>query len=150
MLRGFAARVLPELAQLVRGVLGGLVRGPGGRAQAGRVGGPSDPPGGGARRLFLGCLSSRQVGLDGRHPVDGLDQLMALEEGAGGRESGGDHEVADLGYLRFAARGEADLPALLVSMALCAAAAGRVRPADVSGQASEAELGRAEAGGLVT
>ncbi|MFD7590927.1 hypothetical protein ACFV84_36415 [Kitasatospora sp. NPDC059811] len=104
----------------------------------------------GAGGVFLGRLSRGQVGLDGGHAVDRLDELVAFEEGSGRGEPGGDHEVADLGYLGLAAGGEADLPALLVRMALFAAAAGRVRAADVSGQTAKAELGRAEAGGLVT
>ncbi|MFD0347645.1 hypothetical protein ACFQ0M_19635 [Kitasatospora aburaviensis] len=112
--------------------------------------GAAPPSAGRPGGVLLGRLSGGQVGLDGGHPVHRLDQLMAFEEGSGRGESGGDHQVADLGYLRLAAGGEADLPALLVRMALCAAAAGRVRPADVSGQTAEAELGRAEAGGLVT
>ncbi|MBD0674215.1 hypothetical protein [Streptomyces sp. CBMA156] len=100
--------------------------------------------------MFLGGLSSSQVGLYGRHAVDGLDELVALEEGPGRGEPGGDHEVADLCYLGLTAGGEADFPALLVRMALLAAPAGGVWAADVSGQTAEAELGRAEAGGLVT
>ncbi len=100
--------------------------------------------------VLLGALPGGEVGLHDGHAVDGLDQLVALEERAGGGEAGGDDEVADLGYLLLGPGGEADLPALFVRMTLLAGAAGEVGLADVSGEAAEAQQGRAKAGGLVT